>query len=227
MTTITAPPDRDGLVLGERDLLVVENQGSASHTVLNAGGRLDILNGGSSDHTTVNSLGIEHVERGGSSSDTLIHRGGREVVDGGVSNSPRIMGGREFVESHGAVNDATIGDSGQLELFRGGHADNVTFADQGRNSVLLDNPANLHGTITNWRVGDYVDLIETRNVSVSESGGVLTVNYDVRGEQRQATYTLADQQADTHFVLRPDGHGGTDIMLAAGVQPHHHHDFLF
>jgi autotransporter passenger strand-loop-strand repeat protein len=209
MTTITAPPDRDGLVLGERDLLVVENQGSASHTVLNAGGRLDILNGGSSDHTTVNSLGIEHVERGG------------------VSNSPRIMGGREFVESHGAVNDATIGDSGQLELFRGGHADNVTFADQGRNSVLLDNPANLHGTITNWRVGDYVDLIETRNVSVSESGGVLTVNYDVRGEQRQATYTLADQQADTHFVLRPDGHGGTDIMLAAGVQPHHQHDFLF
>jgi autotransporter passenger strand-loop-strand repeat protein len=178
MSTITAPPNRDGLVLHNKDVLVVEHQGSASNTTINAGGKLDVLRGEASDHTIVNSLGVERVSEGGSSSDTLIHRGGREVVDRGISDNPQIMGGREFVDHHGAVNDATIGNSGQLELFLGGRVNNVTFTDQGRNSVLLDNPQNLHGTITNWRVGDYVDLAETRATSVSEAGNVLTVTYE-------------------------------------------------
>ena len=227
MSNITAPPNRDGLVLHNKDVLVVEHQGSASNTTINAGGLLDVLRGGASDHTIVNSLGVERVSQGASSSDTLIHRGGREVVDRGVSDNPQIMGGKEFVVEHGVVNDATIGNSGQLELFRGSRVNNVTFTDQGRNSVLLDNPQNLHGTITNWRVGDYVDLAETRATSVSETGNVLTVTYEHVGKSAHVAYTLADQQPDTHFALRNDGQGGTDIVLVAGVEPLHHHDLLF
>ena len=227
MTTITAPPNRDGLVLNNRDTLVVENDGLATNTVINAGGREDLIRGGISDHTTVNFLGVEYVNGFAISNNALIHRGGLEIVAGGVSNSPDIMGGREIVTHRGAVNDATIGNSGQLELFSGGRVNNVTFTDHGRNSVLLDDPINLRGTITNWHVGDVVDLLDTKATSVSEQGNVLTVTYEVGKDSRQVAYTLADQQPDTHFALRNDGLGGTDIVLVAGVEPLHHHDLLF
>jgi hypothetical protein len=63
---------------------------------------------------------------------------------------------------------------------------------------------------------------------VSESGNVLTVTYENHHRKLvQTTYTLADQQPDTRFVVRSDDHGGTDIVLVAGAQPLHHHDFLF
>ena len=62
---------------------------------------------------------------------------------------------------------------------------------------------------------------------MSEHDNVLTVTYEAGRHSYQVAYTLADQQPDTHFALRNDGHGGTDIVLVAGVQPPHHHDFLF
>ena len=227
LAVFTAPPNQNGLVLDQGDLLLVERQGLATNTVINAGGREDVVHGGVSDHTTINLLGVERVDEFSSSNNTVVHRGGREIVEG-VSNHTDIMGGREIVEGSGRANDTTIGNSGRLEILNGAAvAHNVTFADQGRNSIELSNPNRLTGTITNWHVGDFVDLLDTRATSVSEHGNVLTVTYEVGRDSRQVAYTLADQQPDTHFALRNDGHGGTDIVLVAGVQPPHHHDFLF
>jgi autotransporter passenger strand-loop-strand repeat protein len=225
-TTITAPPNRDGLVLDHGDVLVVEAHGFASNTIVSTGGRLDVVDGGVTDHTTVNSLGVERVDELASSNNTLIHRGGREIVDGGASNSPMIMGGKELVSHQGVVNDATIGDSGQLLLLRGGVANNVTFTNTGQNSVLLDNPTELKGTITNWHVNDYIQLADTRVVSVEEKGNTLTVTYDIGPVDKQVTYKIADQQPNTLFVLHQTI-GGAEIVLVAGAQPSHHHDFLF
>ena len=182
MAVFTAPPNQNGLVLDQGDLLLVERQGLATNTVINAGGREDVVHGGVSDHTTINLLGVERVEKFSSSNDTVVHRGGREIVEG-VSNHTDIMGGREIVEGSGRANDTTIGNSGRLEILNGAAvAHNVTFADQGENSIELLNPNRLTGTITNWRVGDFVDLLDTKATSVSEHGNVLTVTYEVGRE---------------------------------------------
>ena len=159
MTVITAPPDRNGLVLDQGDVLVVNNHGLASNTVINAGGRLEIFGGGASDHTTVNLLGIELVDQFGSSNNSVVNKGGREIVEG-VSNGTTIVGGVERVDHGGHANDTTIGGSGRLEVLLRAVATDVTFADQGRNSVEILNPAHLKGTITNWHVGDFIDLLE-------------------------------------------------------------------
>jgi autotransporter passenger strand-loop-strand repeat protein len=226
MAVFTAPPNQSDLVLDRGDLLLVERQGLATNTVVNMGGRVDVAGGGVSDHSTINLLGVERVDRFGVSDNSVIHRGGREIVDGGVSNGTNIVGGVEVVDDGGHANDTTIGGSGRLEILMRAEATNVTFADQGRNSVELTNPANLKGTITNWHVGDFVDLLDVRATSLSESGNVLTVTYEIGPRSEKVAYTLADQQADSHFALRNDGHGGTDIVLVAGAQPHHH-DFFF
>jgi autotransporter passenger strand-loop-strand repeat protein len=225
VSIVTAPPDRDGFVLDQGDVLVVNNHGLASNTVINAGGRLDVLDGGVTDHTTVNLLGVERVDQFSSSNNSVVNRGGREIVEG-VSNGTTIVGGVEIVDQGGHANDTTIGGSGRLEVLQRAVATNVTFADQGRNSVEILNPALLKGTITNWHVGDFIDLLDETRVSVSESGNVLTVKYERGSRELQTTYTLADQQPNAHFVVRSDGHGGTDIVLATGVQPLHHGDFL-
>jgi len=226
MTIITAPPDRDGLVLDQGDVLVVENHGLATNTVVNMGGRLDLVGGGVSDHAIINAAGAERVNPFSTSNDSVINRGGREYVDRGVSNGTHIVGGVEIVDFKGHANDTTISGSGRLDILGTSDATNVTFAGQGRNSVQIEVPANLKGTISGWHVGDFVDLLDIRDVSVSESGNVLTVKYREGREDLQTTYTLANQQSDTHFVVRPDGHNGTDIVLVAGAQPHHH-EFFF
>lgn len=123
-----------------------------------------VIEGGLTDHTIVNFLGVEDVDAFSVSLNAVIHRGGREIVDGGTSNSTDIMGGRETVFHSGAVNDATIDNFGQLEVLRGGHANDVTFAGPGL--ILLDKPTGLTGTITNWRVGDVLDLAQSREVTV-------------------------------------------------------------
>lgn len=227
MAHFTAPPNQTDLVLDRGDRLLVEREGLATNTLVNMGGRVDVA-GGVSDHTTIDLLGVERVDLGGVSNDSLINRGGREIVEGAtsISNGTNIVGGVEVVDNTGHANDTTIGGSGRLELLRA-YATNVTFADQGRNSVELTNPAYLKGTITNWHVGDFVDLLGIKANSVSETGNVLTVTYGEGRGSEEVAYTLAGQQPDTHFVLRNDGHGGTDIVLVAGLAPLHHHDFLF
>ncbi len=145
MTIITAPPDRNGLILDQGDVLVVNNHGLASNTVINAGGRLEIFGGGASDHTTINLLGLERVEELSSSNNSVVNRGGREIVEG-VSNGTTIVGGVEIVDHGGHANDTTIGGSGQLEVLLRVVATDVTFADQGINSVEILNPALLKGT---------------------------------------------------------------------------------
>lgn len=226
MAVIKAPPDQNGVVLDAGDVLLVESQGLATDTVVNTRGRVEVAGGGVSDHSIINLFGVENVEPFGVSDNSVINRGGRENVDRGVSNGTNIVGGVEVVDFKGHANDTTISGSGRLDILGASDATNVTFAGQGRSSVQIQVPANLKGTISGWHVGDFVDLLGIRDVSVSESGNVLTVKYREGNEHLQTTYTLADQQPNTHFEVRADGHNGTDIVLVGGAQPHHH-DFFF
>lgn len=199
----------------------VHSGGVSNFTSLD-GGYEHLYSGGISRNTTVSDGGAEYVDRFGVSYGTKLERGGSEYVrEDGVSNSTVIgTGGVERVD--GLANDTIIDAGGREQVFVDGQAHNVTFAGA-RALLQLENPTGLTGVLSGWRIGDTIDLQRTHVHSVSETGNVLTVNY---GNNQTVEYTLANQQADTHVAFHSDGRGGTDLVLATGVQPLTHHDLL-
>jgi hypothetical protein len=87
----------------------------------------------------------------------------------------------------------------------------------------LGKPSGLIGTISNWHVGDVIDFLKAVVTRVQENPAhtTLTVTY---GTNETASYVLAGRQADTEFMLKSDGHGGTDLILVPvpviGVHDH-------
>jgi len=154
MTTYTAPPDRSSLVLNNGDILNV-----------NAGGR--------SDFTTINNGGIENVY--GDSHATTVNNGGIENVYGRSVETEIDTGGVENVQSGGKSVRTHI-DGGVENVLSGGTAENIVF--QGSHSTLeLATPTGLHGAISNWHVGDVIDLLNTVVTGLNVTGGTLSVSY--------------------------------------------------
>jgi hypothetical protein len=76
------------------------------------------------------------------------------------------------------------------------------------------------GTITGWQVGDFIHFLNTvTSVKENAAHTLLSVTF----ANTAASYFLADQQANTTFMLQPDSRGGTDLILVptVGVQPLH------
>jgi autotransporter passenger strand-loop-strand repeat protein len=63
MTMYTAPPNQNGLVLGDGDVLQVNTGGTATNTIVDRGGEVDVA-GGTAVNTTLDG-GREIVESGG------------------------------------------------------------------------------------------------------------------------------------------------------------------
>ena len=116
MTSYTAPPDKENLVLERGDVLHVHNGGTATGTTIDFGGRA-VVDGGTTVDTLIKGLGIEDVGSGGVADDTTIKRGGVEnVAIGGTANHTILDGGTLDVDggtSNGAiVNDGSEWDNG-------------------------------------------------------------------------------------------------------------------
>ena len=178
--------------------------------VVNSGYVLDVNSGGKATSTIIHSGGVVNVLSGGLSELTTINGGGVEnVYNGGRAIGENLNGGVENVLS-------------------GGVADNVRFGDVNHSTLKLASPSGLMGAISNWRVGDVIDFLNTSVTGVHQTGDVLTMSY---GDQK-ASYQLAGQQANTEFKLESDGHGGTELVLThiVGVQQLHgeaaHHMLL-
>lgn len=86
----------------------------------------------------------------------------------------------------------------------------------------MGKPSRLTGDVTNWRVGDVIDFLNTTVTGAHENEAhtLLTVTY---GNQ-SASYGLVGQQANTQVTLQGDGLGGTEVVLMppVGVQQLHH-----
>ena len=218
--------------------------GTTKDTTINNGGIEQVWLGGDATGTTINNRGIEDVWAGGTTHGTIIY-GGVEIVEGtaidttinnggfedvyagGTATGTIIKnGGNEYVEGGGRAAGTIINNGGVEVVYGGGTADGVTFA--GDNCRLtLGNPSGLTGTLTNWHVSDVIDLEGVTVTGVNETGNSLTVTY---GNNQKAIYTLAGQEANTQVTYRPDGHGGTELILVpiTGVQSVHeagHHLF--
>jgi autotransporter passenger strand-loop-strand repeat protein len=89
-TTFTAPPDQNGLVLNNGDILNVNSGGVAKHTELNNGGIVNVNAGGATNGTFID--GVENVA--GTDTGSVLARGGVEnVLAGGSTNGLDFEGG--------------------------------------------------------------------------------------------------------------------------------------
>lgn len=248
MTTYTAPPDKTDLVLNFNDTLLIEAGGTAVGTTINGnnvGGGVEYVEaGGTAIDTTIND-GSEIVNAGGTSIGTTINKtgvgGSVETVYGKDFDTTINNGGVEYVASGGTATDITINNGGSVSVFNGGTAIDTTINSGGREwvsytsptsfgtadnvkfggldaTLQLSAPSGLKGTISDWRVSDVIDLLNTTVTGVSETGDSLTVTY---GNSQKVIYTLAGQQAHTQVSYQSDGHGGTDLILTpiTGFQP--------
>ena len=87
MTTYTAPPTQNSLVLNSGDHLNVDATGQAFDTSIHNGGVESVLSGGKSYGTTIHNGGLELVFAGGKDIETTVNSGGREFVDGEVDQT--------------------------------------------------------------------------------------------------------------------------------------------
>ena len=195
-----------GATINSGGELTVETGGTSTGATINSGGHEYVY--GTDIGATINGFGYQTVETHGTSTGAMINSGGVQQVNmGGTSTGATINSGGEQ-DVFGTDIGATI-DGGDEHVFSGGSANDVTFS--GTHSMLeLATPSELTGTISNWQLGDIIDMLSPGVTSVSETGSTLTVVY---GSNQTASYTLAGQQSDTMVALQPDGAGGSDLIL--------------
>ena len=170
--------------------LYVFSGGTASGTTVNSGGTL-VVSVGTAAGTILNSGATEDVlHSGGLAAGTVVNSGGLlNVSSGGTASNAILSGGTEYVASGGTAQDVTFGGaSGTLELA---------------------SPARLTGTISNWRIGDVIDFVNTSVTLAYISGSTFTVA--VGGGQTFSYQVAGEQSLDMN--VQGDGSGGTDVSL--------------
>lgn len=182
--------------------------GIAENTVIENGGNSYIGAGGSVTATTVNGGGLLYVDAGGSAASTTIN-GGVGFVIGTASNTTLNSG--EFDVAGTADNTHLAG--GVEHVFAGGVQNGVDFAGSAA-TLTLESASGLTGIITNFEVGDTIDLLNMSVSSLDFDGSTLTLITNLG----TGTYQFAGLQSDTQLNVIDDGHGGTAISLSLLVQ---------
>ncbi|MGX1321669.1 autotransporter passenger strand-loop-strand repeat protein [Bradyrhizobium sp. USDA 377] len=170
----------------------VGQNGTANNAIVNAGGTQDVGAGGIATGTTLNG-GVQFVA--GTANDTTVDAGGQLFVGaGGVTNDSHLVNGFEYVTA-------------------GGTADGVDFAGSAA-TLLLDQASGLTGTVSNFEIGDTIDLLNTSVSSFTFDGTTLTLATN----SGTVAYQFAGVQSGTELKVADDGHGGTAISLSLLVQ---------
>ncbi len=173
--TFTAPPDRDGLVLNDGDILNVNNSGKAFGTVVNSGAVVNVGAGGSSTFATLNDHGIQNINAGGSVNATTIASGGVQNVNlGGLSGLAMInSGGVENVSGHAI--DTNVNEGGTQHVLSGGVTDIVQLFIGGT-QIIDGGGIAIETTFRNGGTaiassGSHIENIDVFGSSLSTGGG--------------------------------------------------------
>ncbi|APG13510.1 autotransporter passenger strand-loop-strand repeat protein [Bradyrhizobium elkanii] len=221
----------------------VYHGGSATGTIVAAGGFQDVyhatvsgtnlsgnqqvLDGGIAANTVIENDGNSYVGAGGSVTATTVNGGGLLYVDaGGSAASTTINGGVGFVI--GTASNTTL-NSGELDVagtadnthlaggvehvFAGGVQNGVDFAGSAA-TLTLESASGLTGTVSNFELGDTIDLLNTSVSSFTFDGTTLTLATNSGSH----TYQFAGVQSGTELNVTDDGHGGSAISLSLLVQ---------
>ncbi|KQT03050.1 MULTISPECIES: AIDA repeat-containing protein [unclassified Bradyrhizobium] len=181
---------------------------TADQTVIQSGGNAYVGNGGSVSATTVNAGGLLYVDTGATASGTTID-GGFAWVAGTASNT--TLNGGELDVTGSASGTHLAG--GVERVLAGGVQNGVDFAGSAA-TLKLENADGLSGTVSNFEVGDMIDLLNTSVSSFTFDGSTLTL---VTNAGTHA-YQFAGVQSGTELNVADDGHGGTAISLSLLVQ---------
>ena len=148
MTTYTAPPNQNGLVLNNGDILNVNSGGVADgHTIVNDGAVVNVNSGGVANQTVLNEDGaIVNVNAGGATNSTLIFNGVENVA--------------------GTDSGSVLGTSGVENVLSGGSTSGITF--EGGTLTLVDpNALNSEDPESTWQNISQPVRIDFKNMIVS------------------------------------------------------------
>lgn len=182
--------------------------GIAANTVIENGGNSYIGAGGSVTATTVNGGGLLYVDAGGSAASTTIN-GGVGFVIGTASNTTLNSGELDVA----GTADNTHLAGGVEHVFAGGVQNGVDFAGSAA-TLTLENASGLTGAVSNFELGDTIDLLNTSVSSFTFDGTTLTLATNSGSH----TYQFAGVQSGTELNVTDDGHGGSAISLSLLVQ---------
>lgn len=193
--TVASGGTANDALVGESGTLVVAAGGTSNGTTVEAIG-LELVSG-TANNTTVKLLGVQRVTKGGTANGTLIEARGTQEVAGTANDTTIQTGGNQIVSGSGVAHNTTFGGA------------------DARLSVA--SPSSLTGTITNWRLGNVIELENVEIVHVIETtDDEIVVTYTTADRQtQQMTYMLVDDQADTHVTFEDDGEGGAKLVLEA------------
>ena len=200
--------NQSNLTLGQWDELVVQPGNVVYNTTIGGGAVEYVESLGTNLTSFINSGGVFYVFSGGNDYNSL-NFGGIENVYGTATASSINMGATENIYNGAKATDTFIA-AGTVNVYNGGNVNNVTI--EGIYSKLrLAIPTGLTGTITDWKVGGLIDLLNTPVTSVTENASQtqLTVSYS----GTSVVYELHNQQAHTTVVGLSDGNGGTYLEL--------------
>ncbi|HEV2156714.1 AIDA repeat-containing protein [Bradyrhizobium sp.] len=182
--------------------------GVAANTVIENGGNSYVGAGGSVTATTVNGGGLLYVDAGGSAASTTINGGVGFVI--GTTSGTTLNSGELDVAG---TADNTHLAGGVEHVYAGGVQHDVDFAGSAA-TLSLEAASGLTGTVSNFELGDTIDLL---NVSVSSfifDGSTLTLATN----SGTYAYQFAGVQSGTELNVTDDGHGGSTISLSLLVQ---------
>ena len=203
MTTFTAPPNQNGLVLNNGDILNVNSGGVADgHTIVNDGAIVNVNSGGVANHTVINDGGIVNVNAGGATNGTLIS--GVENVSGTDSGSLLDRGGVENVLSDGSTNDLDF-EGGTLTLV---DPNGLSSHDPGSEWQNLSAPVRI----------DFKNMIvSSATMNVVPQDGFLTVN--ISGKEYNYEFFMPNEGSSGSIPvqLASDGNGGTLVSAVESL----------
>ena len=205
MTTYTAPPNQNGLVLNDGDILNVNSGGVAGgHTIVNDGAVVNVNSGGVANQTVLNEDGaIVNVNAGGATNSTLIFNGVENVA--------------------GTDSGSVLGTSGVENVLSGGSTSGITF--EGGTLTLVDpNALNSEDPESTWQNISQPVRIDFKNMIVSSAtmdvipqDGFLTVN--ISGHQYNYEFFIPDEgsSGSVPVQLTSDGSGGTLVSFGGNI----------
>ena len=203
--------------VGGTALATTVNSGGAQHVggggvaegTIVSNGSQQVYQDGTASYAVVLAGGSQYVDAGATATDTTIH-GGYQYVAGTANGSTVDGGGKLVVGAGGTANDTQLAN-GIEYVSAGGTADDVDFAGASA-SLLLDETSGLTGTVSNFGIGDTIDLLNTSVSSFDFDGTTLTL-VTSGGRRRLPVRRRGSRHRVQRGQRRPRRNG--DIAVAA------------
>jgi hypothetical protein len=217
----------DGNVLASGGVVTIDTAKTITGSITNNGATMLIGGNTALSGVIVDQSGLLQISGDKLTAKAATIDGGATLSGYGTVGAQSIDNGVVLAESGVLVLGASAYGTGTAEIgggatlsFLGGSAiSTISFLSGGAETLALQTPGAVTGTITGFGATDTIDLVKTVATGLAFANGTLTVT--------GATGTLAmldfgGTYSTANFALQSDGNSGTDIVYqqASGVPTH-------